>query len=53
MLKNLISWGINRKGQLGHGDTEQRKVPTMIVALEGMLFDNLICVVKECLIAIQ
>ena len=29
----VYSWGNNEYGQLGHGDTEDRKVPTLIDGL--------------------
>ncbi|KIZ03267.1 putative Protein RCC2 like protein, partial [Monoraphidium neglectum] len=29
------TWGRNEKGQLGHGDTQQRNVPTRVAGLDG------------------
>eukprot|EP00803_Ostreobium_quekettii_P006172 evm.model.scf_450.2 EVM.evm.TU.scf_450.2 scf_450:27460-36815(+) len=31
----LFTWGRNEKGQLGHGDTHQRNVPTLVEALRN------------------
>ena len=32
---SLFSWGYNNYGQLGVGDTEGRRVPTLVTALQG------------------
>ena len=32
---SLFAWGFNFKGQLGVGDTEERRVPTLVTALQG------------------
>ena len=32
---DIFTWGIGERGQLGHGDLENRKVPTPILELQG------------------
>ena len=32
----IYSWGFNRFGQLGHGDSENRNTPTLISFFKGM-----------------
>ena len=32
---SLVSWGYNTSGQLGVGDTENRRVPTLVTGLQG------------------
>ncbi|KAJ4833003.1 hypothetical protein Tsubulata_001680 [Turnera subulata] len=39
----VFSWGKGSNGQLGHGDTEDRKVPTFVEALRDRHVKNLSC----------
>ena len=39
----VFSWGKNSDGQLGHGDKEDRSVPTKIAALHGLVITNVSC----------
>tara|TARA_B110001452_G_scaffold11041_1_gene9183 strand:+ start:3615 stop:8069 length:4455 start_codon:yes stop_codon:yes gene_type:complete len=32
---DIFTWGIGERGQLGHGDLENRKTPTPVLALQG------------------
>jgi alpha-tubulin suppressor-like RCC1 family protein len=32
----VYSWGNNNNGELGHGDTESREIPTLVHALDGI-----------------
>ena len=34
---NLYTWGCNEDGQLGHGDSKNRSIPTPIKALESVM----------------
>ena len=39
----LFTWGVNEKGQLGHGDEVKRKVPTKVAALDGLVITQIFC----------
>jgi len=39
----VVSWGDNDHGQLGHGDIKARSVPTKIEALDGMDITKISC----------
>jgi alpha-tubulin suppressor-like RCC1 family protein len=39
----VVSWGWNSNGQLGHGDEEDRSVPTKVEALDGIVFIKASC----------
>lgn len=45
----LWSWGSNKKGQLGVGDTEDRLNPFPIVALEGKKSRKVFCGNEFCM----
>lgn len=40
---NVYSWGWNKFGQLGHGDTEDRNAPSLIQALVGQKVSTVAC----------
>jgi alpha-tubulin suppressor-like RCC1 family protein len=39
----VFSWGENNCGQLGHGDQEDRSVPTTIAGLDGLVIIQISC----------
>ncbi|CAK7327262.1 unnamed protein product [Dovyalis caffra] len=39
----VFTWGRGSNGQLGHGDTEDRKIPTMVEALKERHVKNVSC----------
>jgi alpha-tubulin suppressor-like RCC1 family protein len=39
----VLSWGANDYGQLGHGDTKYRRVPTKVEGLDGIVFIKITC----------
>lgn len=40
---DVFSWGRGANGRLGHGDTEDRNVPTLVEALKDKHVRNIIC----------
>ena len=39
----VFTWGKNNHGQLGHGDKENRIVPTKVAALDGLVITKIAC----------
>jgi E3 ubiquitin-protein ligase HERC4 len=39
----VVSWGNNICGELGHGDKKKRSVPTKIAGLDGIVFIKASC----------
>jgi alpha-tubulin suppressor-like RCC1 family protein len=39
----VVSWGCNDYGQLGHGDEKERRVPTKVKALDGRVIIKVSC----------
>ena len=39
----VVSWGANGYGQLGHGDYKQRSIPTKVEALDGLVITKISC----------
>ena len=39
----VFSWGDNRYGQLGHGDEKERRVPTKVAGLDGIVIIKVSC----------
>ena len=38
-----VSWGGNDYGQLGHGDRKERRVPTQVAGLDGLVIIKISC----------
>jgi alpha-tubulin suppressor-like RCC1 family protein len=43
----VFSWGSNDCGQLGHGDTEDRRVPTKVESLDELVITKISCGYKH------
>jgi alpha-tubulin suppressor-like RCC1 family protein len=41
----VVSWGENDHGQLGHGDEKGRTIPTKVESLDGIIFIKVSCAV--------
>ena len=39
----VFTWGYNDYGQLGHGDREERSVPTKVLGLDGLVITKISC----------
>ena len=39
----VFTWGDNDSGQLGHGDTEDKIVPTKVAGLDGLVITKISC----------
>ena len=39
----VFTWGDNKFGQLGHGDREERIVPTKVLGLDGLVITKFSC----------
>lgn len=39
----LYTWGMGANGRLGHGDVEDRKSPTLVIALKDRTIENISC----------
>jgi alpha-tubulin suppressor-like RCC1 family protein len=39
----VFTWGRNPHGVLGHGDKEDRRVPTKVAALDGLVITKISC----------
>ena len=39
----VVSWGGNIYGQLGHGDEKDRRVPTKVAGLHGIVITKISC----------
>ena len=39
----VFTWGMNYHGQLGHGDSEGRTVPTKVESLDGLVITKISC----------
>ena len=39
----VLTWGYNHHGQLGHGDEEDRSVPTTVAGLDGLVIIKISC----------
>ena len=47
---SLFSFGLNSRGQLGHGDIVTRPQPTLVVALDGIVVKDIACGHWHCLV---
>lgn len=45
----MFSFGLNSRGELGHGDIDARPLPTLIVALDGIVVKDIACGRWHCL----
>jgi alpha-tubulin suppressor-like RCC1 family protein len=43
----VVSWGDNYYGQLGHGDRKESRVPIKVEALDGRVFIKVSCGAKH------
>ena len=39
----VFTWGCNRYGKLGHGDLNEKTVPTKVAALAGLVIIKISC----------
>ena len=39
----VFTWGYNYFGQLGHGDNEERHIPTKVKSLDGLFIVKIAC----------
>ena len=39
----VFTWGDNELGQLGHGDTDERTIPTKVASLDGIFIIQISC----------
>jgi alpha-tubulin suppressor-like RCC1 family protein len=43
----VFSWGLNYSGQLGHGDQEDRRVPTKVESIVGLVITKISCGIEH------
>jgi alpha-tubulin suppressor-like RCC1 family protein len=48
-VNKVFSWGINEFGQLGHGDTKERNIPTKVDFFDGKEIIQIACGYNHCL----
>jgi alpha-tubulin suppressor-like RCC1 family protein len=39
----VFTWGTNGEGELGHGDEKDRRVPTKVAGLDGLVIIKISC----------
>ena len=39
----VFTWGYNYNGQLGHGDRQERHIPTKVESLDGLVIVKIAC----------
>jgi alpha-tubulin suppressor-like RCC1 family protein len=39
----VFTWGDNDSGQLGHGDRKERRIPTKVLGLDGLVITKISC----------